>query len=164
MLATGTCGWYANGSSRSSGPDCNWRCRLTHSPKPASTFRYTTGETGRKVPVPAIVTVNGSCCRATSRTWLRVASQSCVMVVVTSVMCAGTTAAMGSPNDARQRWSSSAMSAGKLRITPMLMPSLRCPSDVAAFAVTLLTEDIDLADSLGAGVGQETYLGVDVAQ
>src|SRR4029079_11633449 len=92
-----------------------------------------------------------------------VGAQSCVMVVVTSVMWAGTTAAIGSPNEARQRWSSSAMSGGNRRITPMLMPSLRCPFDVAAFAVTLLTEDIDLADSLGAGAGQETPLGVRLA-
>ena len=106
------------------------------------------------------------------------------MVVVTSVMWAGMTSAMGSPKDARQRWSSSAISAGNPRITPMLMPSLRCPLSpgvlrhperrclparaVARFgslAVTLLTEDIGLADSgQAAGVGQETHLRVDIAQ
>ena len=84
----------------------------------------TTGDTGRKEPVPAMVTMNGACVRATSRTWSRVASQSCVGVVVTRVMWAGMTAAMGSPKDARQRWSSSAISGGKPRMTPRLMPSL----------------------------------------
>ena len=47
----------------------------------------------------------------------------------------------------------------------MLMPSLRCPlprrlseRGGGSLAVTLLTEDIDLADSLGAGVGRNPTL------
>src|SRR6478752_9451372 len=148
----------------------------------------TTGETGLKVPVPAMVTMKGLWQRATSRTCRRVASQSWVGVVVTSVMCAGTTSARGSPKEARQRCSSSAISAGKPRMTPTLIASLRAGSWSAAaawpdssskrsarvrstwpaeqappLAVTFL-EDMALVDSCEAEGRQETHALVHLAK
>src|SRR6476661_2528423 len=148
----------------------------------------TTGETGRKVPVPAMVTMKGLWQRATSRTCRRVASQSWVGVVVTSVMCAGTTSARGSPKEARQRCSSPAISSGKPRMTPTLISSLRAGSWSAAaawpdssskrsarvrstwpaeqappLAVTFL-EDMALADPCEAEGRQETHALVHLAQ
>src|SRR3569833_4538943 len=108
--------------SRSSGP---WRMRssrCSHSLIQLASATNTTGDTGRNVPVPRSMIGKGRSCAATARRCTSISSSAAEATRSggTSVMCVGIERASGSPNDARDRCSSSPYGSGIGIATPMV--------------------------------------------
>lgn len=82
--ATVTCGWYGNCSSRATGPEASRTCfwSQVQASAPWAIRTYTTGDSGRKVPVPDSFIGKGRPVAATS---VRCASMAGSAVSATSV-------------------------------------------------------------------------------
>src|SRR6476469_7876268 len=108
--------------SRANGPRRTARASTSHSAIPSDTCTNTTGEIGRKVPVPRSTIENGCPCSATCSRWFT-AEASCsspTSVGGSSVTWVGMQSAKGSPKDARLACSISAWGDGIAIDTPMV--------------------------------------------
>ena len=94
-----TCGWYGNVRSRASGPERTRASTRSQSPMPSTTDTNTTGETGRKVPVPrSWISKNGSDSAIVRRCFSMLSRSSASTSVGGSrVMWVGMEPASGSP-------------------------------------------------------------------
>lgn len=107
--ATVTCGWYGNCSSRLRGPEAS-RTRFwsqEQAEAPSTTWTKTTGESGRKVPVPDSRIGKGRPPFAIEVRCASIAGRSAASASVGGrrVTWVGMPCAAGSPKLARRSWS-----------------------------------------------------------